>query len=252
MIRLSPFALTALALLLIVQACTFTTANMERVVFSRQVNAETREPLDETTSFHGSDAVLHCAVLMANTPTGTMVKAKWYAKLDGGAQEVLDTTEIKLENSGWIDFNLSLSKTNLPYGDYAVDLFIDGKFQQTAPFTIEPAFPDGVIKEAVVARVLSDSYFPTESANTFPAGVAYVYAPVYVSGQDAGTVFGANWYQHLNDGERALISSFDIDFDQEGWIGFSLNLPKGIPAGAYSVDLLVNGEVTHTLEFNAE
>ncbi|MFZ1729446.1 MAG: hypothetical protein WBQ23_04040 [Bacteroidota bacterium] len=251
MIRLSPFVITTLALLLVVQSCTFTTSHIERVVFSRHVNPETREPLDETTSFHGSDAILHCSVLMANTPTGTMAKAKWYAKT-GDSKEILDSTEIKLENSGWIDFNLTLSKTNLPYGDYAVDLFIDGKFQQTVPFAIEPAFPDAVIKEAVVARVMSDSYFPTEPATTFPAGVAYVFAPIYVSGQDAGTVFGANWYQHLGGGERAPISSYDIDFDQEGWIGFSLNLPKGIPVGDYSVDLLVNGAVAHTLEFNAE
>ncbi|MFA6233093.1 MAG: hypothetical protein WC824_02740 [Bacteroidota bacterium] len=251
MIRLFPFALAVLTLLLVMQACTFTTADIDRVVFSRQVDAETSEPLDETTSFHGSDAVLHCAVLMENTPTGTIVKAKWYVKTDGG-QEVLDTTEIALENSGWIDFNLTLTKTNLPYGNYAVDLFIDGKFKQTVPFTIEPAFPDGIIKEAVVARALSDSYFPTEPANTFPAGVAYVYAPIYVSGQPEGTVFTASWYQHVQGGDRSLITSYDINFDQEGWIGFSLNLPQGIPAGAYSVDILMNGEVAHTLEFSAE
>lgn len=251
MIRLFPIALSALALLLVVQSCSFTTAHIERAVFSRQVNPETKEPLDETTSYHGSDAILHCSVLMANAPTGTMVKAKWYQKVDG-KQEVLDTTEIKLESSVWIDFNLSLTQNNLPYGEYAVDLFIDGKFQQTVPFTIEPAFPDGVIKEAVVARTLSESFFPTEAASTLPSGIAYVYAPVYISGQDEGMIFGANWYQHVGDGDRALISAFETAYDQEGWIGFSLNVPKGLPIGNYSVDLTVDGEVAHTLEFTTE
>ncbi len=248
-----PFTIipAALVLLLAAQACNFTTAHIERVAFSRNINAETKEPLDETKSFHGSDAMLHCSVLMANTPEGTVVKARWYAKLEK-TQEVLDTTEITLENSGWIDFNLSLTKNSLPYGEYAVDLFINGEFAQTVPFTVEPAFPDGVIKEAVIARALSDSYFPTEAATTFPAGVAYVFAPIYVAGQSEGTVFTASWFQHVDGGERAPITSYDIGFDQEGWIGFSLNLPQGIPAGAYSVDILVNGEVAHTLEFSAE
>ncbi|MBE0645288.1 MAG: hypothetical protein IH600_14485 [Bacteroidetes bacterium] len=248
--RMFPIAIAAL-LLLVAQACTFTTAHIERAVLAHGVDAESKEPLSETTSFHGSDAMLHCAVLMANTPSGTVVKARWYAILDD-TQEVLDTTEITLDNSGWIDFNLTLSKTSLPYGKYAVDLFIDGKFAQTVPFTIEPEFPDGVIKEAVIARALSDSYFPTEASTSVPAGAAYVYAPVYVSGQPEGTAFGASWYQHTSDGNRATITSFEIDFDQEGWIGFSLHLPQGIPAGSYSVDLLVNGEVAHTLEFTAD
>ncbi len=248
--RYVPFALAAL-LLLVVQACTFTTAHVEKAVLSRAIDAESKEPLSETHSFHGSDAVMHCAVLMANTPSGTVVKARWYAVVDG-AQQVLDTTDITLDNSGWIDFNLTLSQNSLPYGDYAVDLFIDGKAAQTVPFKIEPEFPDGVIKEAVVARELSESYFPVEATTTFPAGIAYVYAPIYVSGQPEGTVFGASWYQHTEGGDRTLITSFEIDFDQEGWIGFSLNLPQGIPAGSYSVDLSVNGEIAHTLEFSAK
>ncbi len=89
MTRLSLLSLTALALLLVVQSCSFTTANIERAVFSRQINPETREPLDETTSYHGSDALLHCSVLMANSPTGTVVKAKWYAKIEEKRKSVV-------------------------------------------------------------------------------------------------------------------------------------------------------------------
>lgn len=251
MIRFSLSAAAALALLLLLQACNFTTAHVEKVVFARDVNAETKEPLDETRSFHGSDVVLHCAVKMANTPSGTTVKARWYFMQDD-TQEVIDTTEIVMENSGWIDFNLTLTRNSLPYGDYAVDLFINGEFDQTVPFTIEPAFTDGYIREAVTARELSETYFPTQPTAVFPAGVAYVFAPVYVSEQPAGTTFGAQWFQHFENGSREPISAFELPFDDAGWIGFSLNLPEGIPAGTYSVDLSVNGEVAHTLEFRAE
>lgn len=250
MTRISLTGLLALVLLFALQACSFTTAHIEKAVLARSVNEQTHEPLDETESFHGSDAILHCAVKMANTPSGTKVSAHWFAEVDG-ARQVIDSTDIELEQSGWVDFNLTLSQNNLPYGAYGVELFIDGKAVQTVPFTIVPEFPDGVIKEAVTAAALSDSYFPVQPAATFTAGIAYVYAPIYVSGHPEGTEFAANWYQHLGDGQRAPISGYDLTYDREGWIGFSLNLPQGIPAGKYSVDLLVDGTVEHTLEFSA-
>ncbi|MBR9978377.1 MAG: hypothetical protein KFH87_09830 [Bacteroidetes bacterium] len=240
-----------LALLLGSNACDFSTANIKRATMAYEVDPGTKEPITETTRFHGSDATLHCAVLMANTPSDTKVKAVWFAEIDG-TREIIDTTEITLDESGWIDFTLTLTQSSLPYADYGVDLSINGEYSQTVPFTIEPSFAEGIIKEAVIARTLSDAYFPVESGNTIPAGIANVYAPIYVSGQDRETLFSAVWYQHLDDGDRVEITSADIAFDEEGWIGFSLNLPEGIPVGSYSVDLLVNNNVEHTLEFTAE
>jgi hypothetical protein len=251
MTRPSLIGIFVLGLLLALQACSFTTANIEKVVLARTVDAETKEPLDETKSFNGADAILHCTVQMANTPSGTLLKARWYAVLEN-AQEVLDTTEIELERSGWVDFSLELTQNSLPYGNYAVDLFIDGKFDRTLPFIIEPAFPDGIVKEAVTSLALSDSYFPTTPTTVFPAATPTIYAPIYVSEQPAGTVFAANWYQHLDGGDRAPITSSEIAFDDEGWIGFTLNLTEGLPVGNYSVDILVDGEVVHTLEFGAQ
>jgi hypothetical protein len=243
--------IAVLALLAGSIACDFSTANIKRATMARDVNPETKEPITETTRFHGSDAVLHCAVLMANTPGDTKVKAEWYAEIEGN-REIIDTTEITLDESGWIDFTLTLTQSSLPYADYGVDLSVNGEFSQTVHFTIEPAFPEGIIKEAVIARELSDAYFPVESATVIPAGIANVYAPIYVSEQTEETVFSAVWYQHTDDGDRIEITSADIGFGEEGWIGFSLNLPEGIPAGKYSVDLLVNNDVEQTLEFSAE
>ncbi|MDX9757571.1 MAG: hypothetical protein RBU27_00265 [Bacteroidota bacterium] len=243
--------LPALVLLAALQACSFTTAHIETAVLARAVDEQTHEPLDETTNFHGSDAVLHCAVKMANTPSGTKVTAHWFAEADG-ARQALDSTDIELEQSGWVDFTLTLSQEHLPYGAYGVDLFIDGKPARTVPFTIAPEFPDGVIKEAVTASALSAIQFPVQPTKTFAKGTAEVFAPIYVSGHPEGTVFAARWYRHVDDGQRAQISSYELTTGREGWIGFSLNLPQGIPAGAYSVDVLVDGTVEHTLEFSAQ
>lgn len=237
-------------LLLMLQACEFTTANIERAVMARSVNDKS-EPLEETSTFHGSESLLHCSVLMANTPEGTPVKAVWYQELEG-EKIILDSSRITMEGDGWIDFTLTLSNSMLPYGEYAVGLHIGDAFAQTVPFTIEPMYPDSPVKEAVVARVISDSFFPTEPTWVFEAGSSTIYAPVYVAGQEAGTVFAAKWYAHDAAGDRSEIDTAALPFDDEGWIGFQLNLPDGLSPGRYSVDILVNDQVEHTLEFRAE
>lgn len=247
---LGPAALFVLLLLFAAQACEFTTAHIERAVMARAVTEES-EPIEETDSFHGSESVMHCSVLMANTPEGTPVKAVWYSPGEG-KKVVLDSTEITMEKDGWIDFSLTLSQNNLPYGAYAVDLYVGNTFAQTVPFTIEPMYPDSHIQEAVIARAVSETYFPTDKTLVFDEGSTVVYAPVYVAGQPAGTVFAAQWYVHDEAGDRMLIDTAEVPFDEEGWIRFLLSFPNGLSAGKYSVDLLVDNTVEHTLEFRAE
>lgn len=235
----------------LISACEFTTANIERATMSRSVS-EDAEPIEETSSFYASESIIHCSVLMANTPEGTEVKAIWYPVLEDEEKVIIDSSIVTMESSGWIDFYLQLTQSNLPYGEYAVDLYVQNSFKQTVPFVIEPMYPDSYIKEAVIARNINENYFPTEVTWVFDEGLANIYAPVYVSGQPAGSMFGSIWYQHDAAGDRQMIDNTDIAFDEEGWIGFSLNLPNGLPAGKYSVDILFNGEIEHTLEFRAE
>lgn len=252
-LRIRSIAVLLPVLLLFLQACEFTTANIERAVMARSVNDKS-EPLEETSRFHGSESLLHCSVLMANTPEDTPVKAVWYKKVeeDGAKKVILDSSRITMDGDGWIDFTLELSNSMLPYDDYAVDLYIGSTYAQTVPFTIEPMYPDSPVREAVVARAISETYFPTEPAWVFEAGTQTVYAPVYVAGQEAGTVFAAKWYAHDATGDRSVIDTIELQFDEDGWIGFQLNLPEGLSPGRYSVDILADGQVEHTLEFRAE
>jgi hypothetical protein len=231
-------------------ACQFTTANIERAVMARAVN-EDNSPAEETASFHKYENLLHCCVEMANTPAGTKVKAVWRFD-DGDEREIIDSTEVDVDASVWVDFTLALSESGLPYAKYAVDLYINGEFQQTVPFTIAPMFSESVIKEAVLATEINDSYYPVTVVETFPTNIARLFAPVFVEGQPVGSVFSAIWYQHDERDGRLLISEYSIPFDSPGWIGFSLSLNNGLPQGKYSVDILHNGTVEHTLEFTAQ
>jgi hypothetical protein len=236
--------------LALLTACQFTTANIDRAVMARAVN-EDNSPAEETTSFHKYESLLHCCVDMANTPEGTKVKAVWRFD-DGEERSIIDSTEVDVNSSVWVDFSLALSESGLPYAKYAVDLYVNNEFQQTVPFTIEPMFGESVIREAVLATEINESYYPITVVESFPTNIARLYAPVFVEEQPAGSVFSAIWYQHDERDGRLLISEYSIPFDSPGWIGFSLSLDSGLPQGRYSVDVLHNGTVEHTLEFTAQ
>jgi len=234
----------------VLQACEFTTANIKRAVMAKELNDD-KSPAVETTRFFGHENLLHCAVQVANAPSGTLVKAIWYLKHEDDEREEIAETELELDESAWIDFSLTLSRT-LPYGEYEVELFIQEQHEQTVPFSIVPMFEESVIKEAVMAKSINEDNFPVEVTKTFPSGINHVFAPVYVTDQDAGSVFSAIWYQHDEEGNRSLITSADIEFDDAGWIAFSMTLQGGLPPGDYSADILYNGIVEHTLQFSAQ
>jgi hypothetical protein len=120
------------------------------------------------------------------------------------------------------------------------------------PFTVEPRFEESVVREAVLSTALNDSYYPLNVAYNFPTETDVIYAPIFVEGQAPGSIFSAFWYQHDADGARILITSADIQFDDDGWIGFSMTLNDGLPAGQYSVDIVHNGTVEHTIEFSGQ
>jgi hypothetical protein len=243
-------SLIVLASLIAISACDFSTANIKRAVMAREVN-EDKSPAIETGSFHRSESLLHCCVQMANTPSGTMVKAIWRFN-DDEENAAIDSTEIQMDDSGWIDFTLEPANAGLPYDSYAVDLYVDGVFKQTVPFTVEPMFEESVVREAVLSTALNDSYYPLNVAYNFPTETDVIYAPIFVEGQAPGSIFSAFWYQHDADGARILITSADIQFDDDGWIGFSMTLNDGLPAGQYSVDIVHNGTVEHTIEFSGQ
>ncbi|MCZ7558141.1 MAG: hypothetical protein M5R41_17195 [Bacteroidia bacterium] len=243
-------ALVLISGLALLGACQFSTANIDRAVMARSVDKD-NAPIEETTTFHKYENLLHCCVEMANTPEGTKVKAVW--RFDEGEERgVIDSTEVDVNSSIWVDFTLALSESGLPYAKYAVDLYINGEIKQSVPFTVEPMFSESVIKEAVLATEINDNYYPVTVVESFPTNIARLFAPVFVEGQPAGSVFTAIWYQHDKSGGRMLISEYGLPFDSPGWIGFSLSLNDGLPPGKYSVDILHNGTVEHTLEFTAQ
>ena len=119
-------------MLLLVIACSFSTANISEAFLAREVN----DVLEKTTTF-GQDEVINCAVILKNAPDGTVTKASWYA-VDA---EGLDPNSLILESEydkilPVIVFTLSFEDLS-PVGTYRVDLSINDKIKETLEFEIQ-------------------------------------------------------------------------------------------------------------------
>jgi hypothetical protein len=132
--------LALLILLISIMACSlFTDAPREmslenlRMAFDEDGNSP-------TTVFSSSD-IFYAVGDLENAPAGTMVEARWLAVqiegYDSGEliyeQAINDFTEESF--SGTIYFQLS-NDNGWPVGEYKVDIYMDGNFIQSIPFSV--------------------------------------------------------------------------------------------------------------------
>ena len=228
--------------------CIFSTANLAEVTLAKSIDAH-KAPVERTAFFYKHDPTLHCCVRVANAPSETKVKAIWYYHVPAAAKQVIDSTEMQLDTDSWIDFNLTPQGDGLPYGDYSIDLFLNGKQDRNVTFQVKPMHPAGPVKETVLAANVNSSFFPLTVTKEFPASSLVIYAPVFVENPAAGDVITAKWYTRDEAGTRTDLVSTDYNALGTGWVGFSIKPNNSLPPGKYWVDILHNGSVMSTLDF---
>jgi hypothetical protein len=138
-------ALAALLVLvfLVLAGCSasFSTAKISSAVLAKDVKADSYDPVDPTTVFGTDQAVIHLVVALKNVPSDTKLKAAWTAVDVGDAAPagtVIDQTEYTANGSGNVDFTLSQPSSGVwPVGKYKVDIYLDGKLDQTLEFAIQ-------------------------------------------------------------------------------------------------------------------
>jgi hypothetical protein len=241
--------LSIVLLALLAAGCHYSTAHFTDVAMSRTVG-EKHEPGKRVTSFQKSDAEIHCCAFVANTPEGTEVKAVW--KLKGEqAMSVLDSTEIVVDGDSWVDFFLRKPPDgSFPYASYAVDLSINGAFQQTVAFRVEPQFTGGPVREALLAESVDANFYPGLRASEFPVNGDGVYASVYAIPAGSHAVITARWYAGDVEGTQPLLSTdYPIDGEAPVWVAFSFTPHGSLPAGEYHADILQDGTLVTALPF---
>ena len=103
------------------------------------------------------------------------------------------------------------------------------------------------LAEAVVCRDLAEDYAAIEPTDVF-ADADDLYVSIEYFDLEEGQSTGVEWF--LED-ESLYESSIPLDAANagEGYAGFSLTNSELWPAGSYRVDVYLDGELDHTVEF---
>ena len=134
--------ITWLLLAGIVAGCSFSisTANITQAVLAKDIQGDTFEPVDPTSTFPPDQAVINLVVTVANAPSDTKVKTVWTAVDVGDAAPAntkLDEAEITMDDSGNAHFTLSSPSTGVwPVGKYKVEIYLNDKLERTLEYTI--------------------------------------------------------------------------------------------------------------------
>jgi len=136
-----PVLLALLTLVIATLACSFVTGSAEGVSLENLRMAFDEDGNNPTTVFAPSD-IFYVVGDLNNAPAGTVVDAKWLAAQIEGyepdeliyEQTIGDFTEESF--TGTIYFQLS-NDSGWPVGEYKVDLYLDGNFVGSVPFSVQ-------------------------------------------------------------------------------------------------------------------
>jgi|AP12_2_1047962.scaffolds.fasta_scaffold05991_2 hypothetical protein len=132
--------LALLALLISTVACSLFTGGLRELSLENLRMAYDQDGRNLTTAFSSSD-IFYVVGDLNNAPAGTIVEAKWIAvqieDYDSGEliyeQSINDFTDESF--TGTIYFQLS-NDSGWPSGAYKVDVYLDGSFVQSVPFSV--------------------------------------------------------------------------------------------------------------------
>ena len=193
--------------------------------------------------------MLHCRVSLDHAPSDTKVRGRW-SVIDAGDLDgqMFGETDVTLgESNDVVDFTLKPNGGLLP-GRYKVDLFInphsDGKSKPdlTREFSIVSAGP------SIWGTILSTDPTGGTTRSEFSTDTDVLYCHAIVADPRPGTKVEAIWM----NGDGSVIDRAPYVLKEgEKSTTFSLTLTEGLPAGVYSVDLLLNDAHAKSIPFTS-
>ena len=239
----------------------FTTAKLSEATMCLGVDAENK-PLNATSTFGVNTPEIFCSVKLSNAPDETEVGSEWvYVKgeLAGYDNTVIDTLVLAADGTQYIQFSMPKPQSGWPVGEYALNLYIDGKEELSVPFTVSKSAPvqgGGSISEVTMALGVDASYRPVNPTSTFQSDTPELFCSINVSGVQVGAEVLSEWYYVSGEWQgvtNRLIGSVPIVTQGTQYISLSLLIPDGgWPGGQYQVKLYVNGVLQEAMPFSIE
>lgn len=226
-------------------SCQFSTAKIEKTVLCKKFD-DKGLPSGETAVFDVKDAAIHCGVKVIHIPSETPLRAIWYS-IDPSTKQRKEMvqSDFKVSDDRWVNFLISPPPQGFAAGSYAVDIYLNDKLDNSLSFTIAGPEQSPLVSKVLLAG--KDASGTLTENYTYPPSIDAVHAQVSIKEAPADTKFRAEWYQHdAATNNRALIVSTDFNIGGTDVIDFTLTPTAPLPAGRYSVDILVGGKVSNT------
>lgn len=247
-------------------------------VTAKQVKGDTFDPTGITDSFPGDQSIFHAVVTISNAPANTRVKAVWFTAKNSPMGEY----EITTEGSRNLDFTFKPDGGRLPGGDYAVEIYVNGKLDRTLKFSVQAGAsvssssaaptaapkpttaassssavpkPSGYVNNVTMAEgTQGDAKDPVNPTVVFKPSATF-HAVVRTQNAPANTRFKAVWYV-VDVGSAAapntLIDDTTLATEGSRNIDFTLAPNTTWPVGTYRVEISVNGVLDTVKTFSVK
>lgn len=223
-------------------------AQITRVQYAQAVNRR-GEPLNPAVQFEAGITDLYAVFDFVGLEDGKNMTFVWY----------LDGFEILRDSFTW-DSGASGSSWSSVYNDNGLDegfteleIIFDGTSLYRGGVIVGegstpiPVDLDAQIGAFVFADAVADDQ-PVNAGDTF-SGIDVIYAFFDYSGMSNGAAWMTTWY--LGD-QLILDDEYIWDAGAEGSYYVSLSHPDGLPAGTYTLEISVEGDVVQSGSFTVQ
>ena len=108
------------------------------------------------------------------------------------------------------------------------------------------------ISNAVTCKNLDSDMKPIDKTDTFQAGTTDIYLTLIIHNLTPDDKLSVKW-NYLDTSDEINTTDFTSpETLNANYIGFSINLPDGLPIGKYNAEIYLNDNLTETIEFSVQ
>lgn len=238
------FILSFLMLVLASLACSLIPAPSIGDVVTAKGLDENYKAVDPTTTYT-SDDTFFVSVEVKNIKKGSVVMVK-YKQGETDYKDISITADDA--GSGYYGFKLTAGGGHVP-GKYSAEVYLDDKLEKTVKFTVKASGPPS-IGAVVPAKGFDEDYKPVKPTKVYAATDIF-YVSVQVKNLLKGSVVSVKF---KFEGEEYSDNDIVLTADKfgSGYYGFKLTAGSEHPAGNYTAEVSLDGELVKTVEFQVK
>lgn len=218
---------------------------IDNIVFSSGVEGD--QPVDKLTVFEPGTKEVYVFLDFTNMADGALWGDTWYINGELVPELSTERAEWNAGNEGMTYLALSTDDAGLIPGEYKVEIRIGDELMKTASFRVRPT--DAAFGEIVFARDFDAQDQPVDPSFTFETGIKEVKAAFDFSNMTDNVKWSALWWLDDQEIDTSTANAPIWTLGTDGSTFVSLASDEALPAGEYTLVLLVEGDVFQEGQF---